>query len=103
MTTEPIAAELSPARAEQARIVAASLASSLSRPTRLVLWSATEVAAAAADAGIPFSISIEDLSERCGLPIGLVSNRISHLMTLGWLTRIDGHWTPTVPTPRTAP
>jgi len=103
MSSEPTAAEHTPARADRDRIIAASLASSLSRPTRLVLWAATEAADAAADAGEPFSISIEDLSERSGLPIGLVSDRVSTLMTLGWLTRIDDRWTPAVPALQAAP
>lgn len=102
MTTEP-AAGTSPARAERDRVIAASLKSDLSRPTRLVLWAVIDRADAAADAGVPFSISIEDLSERCGLPIGLVSDRVSDLMTLGWLTRVDSHWTPTVPALQAAP
>lgn len=97
ITTIPMPPEPTPARAEQQRIIAASLASTLSRPTRLVLWAAADDAAAAAEAGTPFSISIEDLSERCGLPIGLVSDRVSALMTLGWIVRIDDRWTPTVP------
>jgi predicted Rossmann fold nucleotide-binding protein DprA/Smf involved in DNA uptake len=102
MTTEP-AAELTPARAEQIRIGAAIRASALPPLARLLLWTASDAAAAAADAGEEFSISIEELSEQTGLHVGLVARFVSRAVEAGWIARIGGRWLPTVPAPRTAP
>lgn len=101
--TDDKPAELTPARANQLRIGAAIRASTLPPPSRLVLWTATDVAAAAADAGDQFSISIQELSEQTGLSVGPVARYVSALVAAGWIARNDdGHWLPTVPAPRTA-
>lgn len=101
-TPEPPPAELTPARAAQHRIGAA-IRTSVLRPTaRLVMWTASDLAAAAADAGEPFSISIEEMSEATGYPADIVGLCVSELVGNGWIARTEaGRWLPTVPAPRT--
>lgn len=95
---------LTPARAEQHRIGAAIRTSALPPLARLLLWTAADLAATAADAGERFSISIVELSEQSGMYVGQVGKLMSELFTLGWIARTEaGQWLPAVPAPRTAP
>jgi len=101
---EPEPAELTQARAEQIRIGAALRLSDLRPSARLVMWTASDLAATLADNGCEFSISIEELSETTGYPTGVVSLCVSNLIGAGWIARTpDGRWMPTVPEPRSAP
>lgn len=94
---------LTSARAEQHRLGAAIRTSSLPPPARLLLWTASDLAAAAADAGETFSISIAEMSEQTGMPVGEVGKLMSQLFALGWMARTEaGQWLPAVPAPRAA-
>lgn len=104
MTDEPKPAELTQARAEQIRIGEAIRLSSLRPSRRLVMWTVSDLAAALADNGEQFSISIEELSQTTGYPADVVGLAVSELVTMRWIARTpDGRWMPTVPEPRTAP
>jgi len=104
MTDEPKPAELTQARADQIRIGAAIRRSQLTAIDRQVMWTVNDLAAAAADAGESFAISIEELSEQTGLPADVIGRRVSGLVQIGWIARTgNGPWLPTVPEPRSAP
>lgn len=101
---EPEPAVLTPARAEQIRIGAALRLSDLRPSARLVMWTASDLAATLADNGHQFSISIEELSETTGYPADVVGLCVSELVAKYWIARTpDGRWMPTVPAPRTKP
>lgn len=101
---EPQPAELTPARADQIRIGEAIRLSDLRPSRRLVMWTASDLAAALADNGEQFSISIEELSQTTGYPPDVVGRAVSELIAMRWIARTeDGRWMPTVPAPRTAP
>lgn len=101
MSCPPEPRDTSPARAELAELGAAIRTSTLPPVARLMLWTAADLAAEAADAGHPFAISIEELSEQSGVTVGQVARSISMLAETGWIARKDAGWLPTVPAPRT--
>lgn len=91
---EPQPTELTPARAAQIHLGALLRTSKLHGTARLVMWTATDLAATAIDAGETFSISIEELSECTGMPADVVARRVSELVSDGWIRRVDDRWLP---------
>lgn len=78
--------------AERMRIGAAIRTSTLPPILRLVVLTIADLAAVAAEAGHPFAICLEEVSDATGMRPSHVAHAIADLIDHGWLTRADTGW-----------